>query len=130
MARITNSDTLQYVDSRYELSMLATQRVRDLNGGAEPVVPAKKDKLTVLSLREIGSGKLDIDKLRHTFVQSYKSVPTGAEAEHSIESSSEDPLLKELDTELESVIIESESPAEEVAESLPEESTESEEENQ
>ena len=33
MARTTNSDTLPYVESRYELGMLASQRVRDLNGG-------------------------------------------------------------------------------------------------
>ena len=45
MARTTNSDTLPYVDSRYELGMLASQRVRDLNGGAEPVVDRGRDKL-------------------------------------------------------------------------------------
>ena len=33
MARVTNSDTLPFVESRYELGMLASQRVRDLNGG-------------------------------------------------------------------------------------------------
>ena len=38
MARTTNSDTLPFVESRYELGMLASQRVRDLNGGAESVV--------------------------------------------------------------------------------------------
>ena len=75
MARTTNSDTLKYVDSRYELGMLATQRVRDLNGGAESVVPPKNDKPTVIALHEIASGKLDIGNLRHEFVQSYKSVP-------------------------------------------------------
>ena len=37
MARTTNSDTLPFVESRYELGMLASQRVRDLNGGAESV---------------------------------------------------------------------------------------------
>ncbi|MBO4625724.1 MAG: DNA-directed RNA polymerase subunit omega, partial [Alphaproteobacteria bacterium] len=53
MARTTNSDTLPYVESRYELGMLASQRVRDLNGGAEAVVEKKDDKLTVVALREI-----------------------------------------------------------------------------
>ena len=53
MARTTNSDTLPYVESRYELGMLASQRVRDLNGGAEPVVEKNRDKLTVVALREI-----------------------------------------------------------------------------
>jgi len=129
MARTTNSDTMKYVDSRYELGMLATQRVRDLNGGAEPIIsPQKNDKPTVLALREIGSGKMDINKLRHEFVQSYKSVPTADESETSIESQSEDPMLKELDAELEDAIVETpisnEEIAEEIEKSVPEESAE------
>ncbi len=128
MARTTNSDTLKFVDSRYELGMLATQRVRDLNGGAEPIVPANNDKPTVLALREIGSGKMDIGNLRHEFVQSYKSVPTADESEASIESQSEDPLLKELDAELEDAIVETpmseQEIAEEIEESAPEKSDE------
>jgi DNA-directed RNA polymerase subunit omega len=128
MARTTNSDTLKYVDSRYELGMLATQRVRDLNGGAESIVPANSDKPTVLALREIGSGKMDINKLRHEFVQSYKSVPTADESENSIESQSEDPMLKELDAELEDAIVETPMSDKEIVDeletSLPEESQE------
>ncbi|MCL1892093.1 MAG: DNA-directed RNA polymerase subunit omega [Alphaproteobacteria bacterium] len=125
MARITNSDTMKHVDSKYELSSLATQRVRDLNGGAEPVVPANDDKPTVTALREIASGKLDIGNLRHEFVQSYKSVPVADDSVNSVESQSEDPLLKELDAELENTLIENpiaEEELEEVLEdSLPEE---------
>ena len=70
MARTTNSDTLPYVESRYELGMLASQRVRDLNGGAEPVVDKENDKLTVVALREIASGNLDVQNVRHEFIQS------------------------------------------------------------
>ena len=72
MARTTNSDTLPFVESRYELGMLASQRVRDLNGGAESVIEKTNDKLTVVALREIASGKLDVNAVRHEFVQSYK----------------------------------------------------------
>ena len=106
MARTTISDSLEKMDSKYELGMLATQRVRDLNGGAEPVVQTGNDKPTVTALREIASGKLDVDHLRHEFVQSYKSVPVADDSETSVESQSEDPLLKELDAELEDVIVE------------------------
>lgn len=101
MARTTNSDTLPYVESRYELGMLASQRVRDLNGGAEPVVSQDKDKLTVVALREIASGKLDVDAVRHEFVQSYKEAPTALEGDESLEVGSSDPLLREIDAELE-----------------------------
>ena len=104
MARTTNSDTLPYVESRYELGMLASQRVRDLNGGAEPVVEKNKDKLTVVALREIASGKLDVNAVRHEFVQSYKETPALADGEESLEIGTEDPLLREIDAELENAL--------------------------
>ena len=100
MARTTNSDTLPYVESRYELGMLASQRVRDLDGGADPVVERGDDKLTVVALREIASGKLDVDAVRHEFVQSYKEAPAVELGEESLEIGSEDPLLREIDAEL------------------------------
>ncbi len=107
MARTTNSDTLPYVESRYELGMLASQRVRDLNGGAEPVVDKKNDKLTVVALREIATGNLDIDNLRHEFVQSYKESPITPNDEESLEiTTTEDPKLREIDAELEDTLIE------------------------
>ncbi len=108
MARTTNSDTLPYVESRYELGMLASQRVRDLNGGAEPVVEKNNDKLTVVALREIASGKLDVNAVRHEFVQSYKDAPSAADGAESLEVGSEDPLLREIDAELEATLADDE----------------------
>ncbi|MCQ2581306.1 MAG: DNA-directed RNA polymerase subunit omega [Alphaproteobacteria bacterium] len=107
MARTTISDTLAYVDSRYELGMLASQRVRDLNGGAEPVVETDggKDKLTVVALREIASGKLNVANVRHEFVQSYKDSPIADSAEQSLEIESSDPELREIDAELENALL-------------------------
>ena len=104
MARTTNSDTLPYVESRYELGMLASQRVRDLNGGAEAVVEKGGDKLTVVALREIASGKLDVEAIRHEFVQSYKETPAALDGEETLEIGSEDPTLREIDAELENAL--------------------------
>ena len=105
MARITNSDTLPFVESRYELGMLASQRVRDLNGGAEAVVEKKDDKLTVVALREIASGKLDVEGVRHEFVQSYKDAPAVVDEDAALDITSEDPLLREIDAELENTLL-------------------------
>ena len=102
MARVTNSDTLPFVESRYELGMLASQRVRDLNGGAEAVVEKNNDKLTVVALREIASGKLNVADVRHEFVESYKETPAAiGDEDVSLEITSEDPSLREIDAELE-----------------------------
>ena len=106
MARITNSETLPFVDSRYELGMLASQRVRDLNGGTPAVVDKNDDKLTVVALREIASGDLDVDAVRHEFVQTYKDSPNTINEEESLEITSEDPLLREIDAELENSLVE------------------------
>jgi DNA-directed RNA polymerase subunit omega len=101
MARITISDALPFVDSKYELGMLAGQRVRDLSGGEQPVVPVNdNDKPDVTALREITSGKLDIGSLRSEFIQSYKKIPVADEKEENLESNAAAPELKELDDEL------------------------------
>ena len=105
MARVTNSDTLPFVESRYELGMLASQRVRDLNGGAEPVVEKNNDKLTVVALREIASGKLNVDDVRHEFVQSYKDTPAVVDEDAALDITSEDPMLREIDAELENSLV-------------------------
>lgn len=105
MARTTNSDTLPFVESRYELGMLASQRVRDLNGGATPVVERDGDKPTVVALREIASGKLDIAGIRHEFVQSYKETPAIENAEETLEVSSDNPELRDIDAELENTLV-------------------------
>ena len=127
MARVTNSDTLPYVDSRYELGMLASQRVRDLNGGAEAVVEKKDDKLTVVALREIASGKLNVADVRHEFVQSYKDAPTAIEEDASLEITSEDPMLREIDAELENSLMDDAENGEPVAEDDTPDASESEE---
>ncbi|HEB76974.1 MAG TPA: DNA-directed RNA polymerase subunit omega [Methylothermaceae bacterium] len=64
MARITVEDCLEHVDNRFELVLLATKRARQLLAGAEPLVEWGDDKATVVALREIASGKLDVNKLR------------------------------------------------------------------
>lgn len=65
MARITVEDCLSKVENQFELVLLATKRARQLVHGAEPLVPIDNDKMTVVALREIATGKLDIEKLRY-----------------------------------------------------------------
>ena len=123
MARVTNSDTLPFVESRYELGMLASQRVRDLNGGAEAVVDKENDKLTVVALREIASGKLDVDQVRHEFVESYKDTPAVVDEDAALEITSEDPMLREIDAELEnSLVADSDDGVTDAGDDMPEES--------
>jgi len=66
MARVTIEDCLENVENRFELVLLAAQRARQLEKGAEEFIPRGKDKSTVLALREIAEGhvtKENIDLL-------------------------------------------------------------------
>lgn len=56
MARVTVEDCLEKVENRFKLVLLASQRARQLNQGAETFVPRDKDKETVIALREIAAG--------------------------------------------------------------------------
>jgi DNA-directed RNA polymerase subunit omega len=58
MARITVDDCIKYFSNRFELTLAATNRARQLALGATPHVEANKDKPTVIALREIAAGKV------------------------------------------------------------------------
>jgi DNA-directed RNA polymerase subunit omega len=57
MSRITVEDCLEKMDSRFELVMLASKRVRQLYRGAKPLLESENREI-VLALREIAAGKV------------------------------------------------------------------------
>ncbi len=59
MARVTVEDSLEHVDNRFQLVLLASKRARDIAMGMEPLVDWDNDKPTVVALREIAEGKID-----------------------------------------------------------------------
>jgi DNA-directed RNA polymerase subunit omega len=63
MARITVDDCLKFVPNRFELTLVATYRARQLATGATPLVEAERDKPTVVALREISQGKVGMEIL-------------------------------------------------------------------
>ncbi|MDO8906892.1 MAG: DNA-directed RNA polymerase subunit omega [Pseudohongiella sp.] len=64
MARITVEDCLDKVDNRFQLVMISSKRARQLQtGGKEALVPEDNDKPTVIALREIAEGLVDVSIL-------------------------------------------------------------------
>jgi DNA-directed RNA polymerase subunit omega len=55
MARITVDDCLQKIPNRFELTLVAAYRARQLHNGAEPLVNVQnsRDKSTVIALRKL-----------------------------------------------------------------------------
>lgn len=64
MARITIDDCLQRIPNRFELTLAATYRARQITTGAAPMLDADRDKPCVIALREIASGKVGIEILQ------------------------------------------------------------------
>lgn len=64
MARVTVEDCLDKIPNRFDLVVLAARRARDLTLGRAPFVEKENDKPTVIALREIAEGKIDLDYLK------------------------------------------------------------------
>ncbi|MCC2595488.1 DNA-directed RNA polymerase subunit omega [Pusillimonas sp. MFBS29] len=63
MARITVEDCLKQIPNRFNLTLAATYRARELAQGHEPRLDSK-NKPTVTALREIAAGATGLEMLR------------------------------------------------------------------
>ncbi len=66
MARITIDDCLKIIPNRFDLTLSATYRARQIAGGAVPMVNANRDKPAVIALREMAAGKYGLEILVKT----------------------------------------------------------------
>jgi DNA-directed RNA polymerase subunit omega len=64
MARITVEDCLNRIPNRFQLTLAATYRARQLAQGATPKIDGAKDKVTVMALREIAAGYVGVEMLK------------------------------------------------------------------
>ena len=58
MARVTVDDCLQRIPNRFQMTLAATYRARQITAGASPLIDAGRDKPTVIALREIATGQI------------------------------------------------------------------------
>lgn len=63
MARVTIDDCLTRIPNRFNLTLAATYRARQLTLGGTPQVEVDRDKPTVVALREIAAGKVGEEML-------------------------------------------------------------------
>jgi len=62
MARVTVEDCLERVDNHFQLTVVAARRAKDLYSGKGATIDtsARKEKPTVIALREIAQGKVRV----------------------------------------------------------------------
>ena len=63
MARVTIEDCIKRIPNRFQLTLVATYRARQITIGATPMLEGEKDKPTVIALREIAEGKVGLEIL-------------------------------------------------------------------
>ena len=63
MARITVDDCIKNFPNRFELTLAATNRARQITAGSTPLLDPDRDKPTVIALREVAAGKVGIEML-------------------------------------------------------------------
>ncbi len=63
MARITVDDCIAHIPNRFEMTLAAAYRARQISIGATPKVEENRDKPAVIALREIAEGKTGIEVL-------------------------------------------------------------------
>jgi DNA-directed RNA polymerase subunit omega len=63
MARVTVDDCMHCIPNRFQMTLAATYRARQLSAGAAPMVDADRDKPTVIALRELALGLYGLEVL-------------------------------------------------------------------
>tara|TARA_B100000686_G_scaffold263803_1_gene277630 strand:+ start:1548 stop:2030 length:483 start_codon:yes stop_codon:yes gene_type:complete len=94
MARITVEDCLEKIDSQYDLVLLAKERTTQLNAGETALVPLDNDKNTVISLREIGEGKVSIKTLEDSAINKLRRQQEPALASEELDEEQGDSFDK------------------------------------
>ena len=100
MARITVEDCLEKVDNQYDLVLLAKERTMQLNSGSQMLVDEDNDKKTVIALREIADGKLDVKELKGDSINRLRKEPDEIVEEQEVEEISNDEFEKQYKGEV------------------------------
>ncbi len=64
MARVTVDDCIKHIPNRFEMTLTAAYRARQISTGSTPRVEADKDKPAVIALREIAEGLTGVEVLK------------------------------------------------------------------
>lgn len=63
MARVTVDDCMHTITNRFQMTLAATYRARQIAAGATPMVESERDKPTVIALRELALGLYGLEIL-------------------------------------------------------------------
>ena len=90
MARIKVEDCREKIDNQYDLVLLAKERTVQLNAGIPMLVEEDNDKKTIISLREIGDGKVSPKELAKSAITRLRKEPDEGVEQEDIEEEEND----------------------------------------
>ena len=90
MARVTVEDCLEKVENQYDLVLLAKERTVQLNAGSPMLVEEDNDKRTIISLREIGDGKIAVKDIEESAIKRLRKEPDELEVQEDTEEETND----------------------------------------
>ena len=90
MARITVEDCLEKVENQYDLVLLAKERTVQLNAGSPMLVEEDNDKRTIIALREIGDGKIEVNDIEASAIKRLRKEPDELEQQEETEEEIDD----------------------------------------
>ena len=74
MARVTVEDCVDKIPNRFDLVLLASQRARQISGGAELTIDRDRDKNPVVALREIAEETVKPKHLQEALIGALQKV--------------------------------------------------------
>ena len=74
MARVTVEDCVDKIPNRFELVLLASQRARQISGGAELTIDRDRDKNPVVALREVAETTVKPRDLEEALISGLQRV--------------------------------------------------------
>lgn len=79
MARVTVEDCVTIVPNRFKLCLVANNRAKNILSGAETTLDIN-EKPSVIALREIAEGLVDVSKLENNIIELIQKRPNIDEA--------------------------------------------------
>ena len=73
MARVTVDDCMQFIPNRFQMTLAATYRARQITAGATPMIDIDRDKPTVIA--PVSYTHLDVYKRQAHRFSSFRSGP-------------------------------------------------------
>ena len=74
MARVTVEDCVDKIPNRFDLVLLASQRARQISGGADVTIDRDRDKNPVVALREIAETTVKPKHLEESLIGNLQRV--------------------------------------------------------